>query len=1124
LPSNAGFDHTRRWRATFAGRITDVSAQPSDRGLHEAIRRVRSFNFEALGLAITDLINTFGQRYPKGQEYLERLNSLKESSKVVLSSFNRDNNSAKAAAMKLTKELNKLRYDALLSNPLLDFNKLLLLKRKRGQLGLPVNHKCNSGISPTGYDNEIAVLGPVRPRGTLQTLYRPPADEFIGEIDLHFDADRLLFTTPKDKSWQIFEIKTDGSGLRQVTRGEHPDVDNFDACYLPDGRIVFASTAPYTGVPCWHGKERACSIYLMDGDGGNMRQLCFDQDLDLHPAVLGTGQIIFSRWDYTGPMHMYLRPLMAMNPDGTGQRAVYGSNSYWPNALYFPRGIPGEPSKIVAIVAGYHGVSRMGELALLDTTKGWHEADGIVQRIPGRGKPVKPIIRDNLVGKSWPKFLHPYPLSEKYFIVASQLNGKSPWGIYLVDVFDNILPIHVKRQFDLFEPIPLVKRPRPPVIPDRVDLKSNEAVVYLHDVYAGPGLAGVPRGTVKRLRIVAYHFGYPGMAGPDKIGCGGPWEVMRILGTVPIHEDGSAIFSVPANTPLSVQPLDKQGKAVQLMRSWFTAMPGETVSCVGCHEQPKQIPGLRRRLAKPWYGPPRGLDFERDVQPVLDKYCVSCHNGRQITDLRCERYVKNYRGRELTRLGATRLHPAVREALGGTAVRYTPAYEALVPYIRRVNIEDHVGLLVPGEYHADTSELIQMLSKGHYNVRLDKEAWDRLITWIDLNGPCHGTWGEVSPIPDGADRRRRELGRLYGGTKDDPEQVPEIRRASIEPISPEPMRETRPQIPEVAGWPFDGEEARRRQRAVGMFERTIELGGAVTMKLLRIPAGQFVMGDANGQADERPPARVSFSRDFWMGACEVTNEQYHRFDPDFDSGYFTKRFRGPDGPGLSLAGANQPVVRVSWQHALDFCRWLSQKTGMKFTLPTEAQWEYACRAGSQAPLSYGAEAGFFSTWANVADKSLSVRPGPTGGLESNITAHFGKGILESAVYGGNVLCDVRFDDGAVATANVGSYRPNAWGLYDMHGNACEWTRTTYKPYPYKTNDGRDYPDNAGRKVVRGGSWYDHPKRCRSAFRLSYPAWQRVHNVGFRVVCEIETPKQKYAVSIKDSKHDRTPYD
>ena len=1115
---------------TFAGRMTDISAQASDRSLHNAIQRVRNFDFESLRLAITDLIDTFGQRYPKGQEYLERLNNLEESSEAVLSSFNRDNDSAKSAVLKLAADLNKLRYDALLSNPLLDFDKLLLLKRKRGQLGLPVNHKCNSGISPTGYDNEIAVLGPVRPGGTLKTLFRPPAGRFVGEIDLHFDADRLLFTMPTDNSWQIFEIKTDGSALRQVSRGEHPDVDNFDACYLPDGRIIFTSTAPYTGVPCWHGKERACGIYLMDGNGGNMRQLCFDQDLDLHPAVLGTGQVIFSRWDYTGPMHMYLRPLMVMNPDGTGQRALYGSNSYWPNALYFPRGIPGAPSKIVAIVAGYHGVPRMGELALLDTTKGWCEADGIVQRIPGRGKPIKPIIRDNLVDKSWPKFLHPYPLSDKYFLVASQLKSKSPWGIYLVDVFDNMLPIQIHPKFDFFEPIPLVKTSRPPVIPDRVDLKRNDAVVYLHDVYAGPGLAGVPRGTVKRLRIVAYHFGYPGMAGPDKIGCGGPWEVMRILGTVPIHEDGSAMFSVPANTPLSVQPLDKQGKAVQLMRSWFTAMPGETVSCVGCHEQPKQIPGLRRRLAasrspdriKPWYGPPRGLDFERDVQPVLDKYCVACHNGRprpdgrQIADLRCERYVKNYRGRELTRLGATRLHPAVREALGGTAVRYTPAYEALVPYVRRVNIEDHVGLLVPGEYHADTSELIQMLSKGHYNIRLDKEAWDRLVTWIDLNGPCHGTWSEVGPIPDGADRRRRELSRLYGGAKDDPEQVPEIRRASIEPISPGPMPETKPQIPEVAGWPgglgfqpkipgagCPTHEARHRQRAAGVFERTIELGGAVTMKLVRIPAGRFVMGDVNGQVDERPPAPVSIGRDFWMGACEVTNGQYHGFDPDHDSGYFTKRFQGPDGPGLSLAGANQPVVRVSWQQALGFCRWLSQKTGMKFTLPTEAQWEYACRAGSQGPLSYGAEAGSFSAWANVADKSLSVRPGPTGGLESNITAHFGKGILESAVYGGNVLCDVRFDDGAVATADVGIYRPNAWGLYDMHGNACEWTRTTYRPYPYETNDGRDYPDNEGRKVVRGGSWYDRPERCRSAFRLSYPAWQRVHNVGFRVVCEIE---------------------
>jgi len=476
-----------------------------------------------------------------------------------------------------------------------------------------------------------------------------------------------------------------------------------------------------------------------------------------------------------------------------------------------------------------------------------------------------------------------------------------------------------------------------------------------------------------------------------------------------------------------------------------------------------------------------------------------------------------------------------------------------VPYIRRVNIEDHVGLLTPGEYHADTSELIQMLSKGHYNVQLDREAWERLVTWIDLNGPCHGTWGEVCRIPEGAAQRRRELAFLYGGPKDDPEQVPQIHRLSIEPTPAtengclatfkvvDARIDARPgnsrlglpassfdtsfdnDKPVSSRYVFDdAKETRRRQSITGVFEKMIDLGDGVTMKLVRIPAGRFVMGENNGQLDERPVTQVSINRDFWMGVCEVTNEQYRLFDPDHDSGYFTKRYQGPDGPGLSLTGSNKPVVRVSWEQALDFCRWLSQKTGLKFTLPTEAQWEYACRAGSQTALSYGQVETDFSRWANVADKSLSVRPGPTGGLESNIIAHFGKGILESAVYGGNVLCDIRFGDGTIATADVGSYEPSPWGLYDMHGNVCEWTRTTYKPYPYNADDGSYHLTQTGRKVVRGGSWCDRPKRCRSAFRLSYPAWQRVYNVGFRVICEMEKSKTKRLIGerlIDNEKHE-----
>ncbi|RPJ38962.1 MAG: formylglycine-generating enzyme family protein, partial [Planctomycetaceae bacterium] len=99
--------------------------------------------------------------------------------------------------------------------------------------------------------------------------------------------------------------------------------------------------------------------------------------------------------------------------------------------------------------------------------------------------------------------------------------------------------------------------------------------------------------------------------------------------------------------------------------------------------------------------------------------------------------------------------------------------------------------------------------------------------------------------------------------------------------------------------------------------------------------------------------------------------------------------------------------------------------------------------------------------------------------------------------------DDRFDDGELVTTQVGSYRPNAWGLHDMHGNAWEWTRSAYAAYPYQADDGRNEMDESGPKIVRGGSWYDRPKRCRSAFRLSYPAWQKVYNVGFRITIEAD---------------------
>ncbi len=1066
----------------------------------------------SLGAALASLSDKYGPRYANGAAYAESLHALS----------NRLARVAGGEAEDVIRELAALRDRAFRDHPLLrDLDVLVVRRRPKDMraeakrvpnpeqrltfnrdegrdIGYPSNHECNSSLERDGYDNEIVALSFRGGVPARRTLYRPPDGAYVGEVDLDWDARRVLFTKSDATGWRVCEINADGSGFRQVTNLPG-DVDCFDACYLPDGGIVFGATATFQSVPCWHGLKRVSNLYRLEPDRRTVRQLCFDQDHDLHPMVLANGQVMYSRWDYTGISHIYLRMLMAMNPDGTGQRAVYGSNSWFPNALYFPRELPGQSGRLVCILSGYHGPCRAGQLVVIDTARGHREGEGIVRRISGENQPVVRLVRDNLVGNDWPKFLTPFPLDDRHILVSVKRAPGAPWALALADGFDNVATLVEDPDCALLEPVPLAPRPRPPVLPSRVDTSRADALVYLQDVYTGPGLAGLPRGTVKRLRLVAYHFGYLNMAGPDKVGRGGPWEVMRIVGTVPVEADGSAFFRVPANTPLAFQALDEEGKAVQLMRSWYTAMPGEYVACAGCHEPPPQAaPSLAALAARrapcevaPWRGPARGFDFAREVQPVLDRHCVRCHDGtvKGWPDLRSEEHFPDYKGLPGSKLDTDRMHPAQRAATGGL-LRYTPAYEALVPRVRRVGIEDGVSLLTPGEYHADTSPLIQLLRRGHHGVRLDAEAWDRLVTWIDLNAPCHGTWGEVFPIPGGMHERRMALRKIVGGPADDPEAIPAAEPYAAVP--PAPQRDDATPAPQAAGWPFNAEEARRRQAALGQVRETVDLGGGVALELVAVPGGRFVMGAANGAANERPPTVVEVAP-FRMAAYEISNAQFARFDPAHDSGRYVKRHETDDDEGLPLNRPEQPVLRVSWEQATAFCRWLSERTGRRFALPTEAQWEWAARAGSSGgqPVEWtSAEA--VGRSANVADARF------TGAIKGKTRITGG---LEHLLLDGEVPQRQVVDDGAVVTAAVGSYIPNVWGLCDLAGNAAEWTRSAAAAYPYADGDGRNDVSVAVRRVVRGGSFYDPPNRCGPAIRLDYPAWQRVFNVGFRVVCE-----------------------
>jgi formylglycine-generating enzyme required for sulfatase activity len=1029
-------------------------------------------DFDALRLAVEDLAATFGDRYPGAQGWLGRLGAMEAKYEA-----------ADAAARKaMEPEFRALQSEALLANPLLAFGKILLIRREAppseglngGRMGLPQNWQGNCALPRQGVVNEIATLSPLRPDGALTTIYRPAKPVVLADIDLHTDGERMLFCMPagSNNSWQVFEMRADGTSLRQVTQGFPPDVDNYDPCYLPHGDILFASTACIAGVPCVGGGSRVANMFRSAADGSAARQLTFDQEHNWCPTMMEDGRILYSRWEYTDTPHYFSRLLFAMNPDGTAQRAVYGSNSWWPNSTFYARPIPGQPNRLVAVISGHHGVARMGELLLFDLNRGQYEAEGVMQRIPGRGRPVEPIIVDGLVNASWPKFVHPFPLAEegthagagRYFLVSMKPDPGRPWGIYLVDVFDNLVLVREDPAAALFEPVPLVASRPAPAIPDRVDLSKHDALVYLSDVYTGEAMRGVPRGTVKSLRLFAYHYAYPGTGGHIHIGIDGPWDARRILGTVPVEPDGSAAFVAPANTPIACQPLDAQGRAVQVMRSWFTAMPGETLSCVGCHEKNYEAPpsttaaAFRRAPSAitPWRGPARPFSFQREVQPVLDRRCAGCHDGSKpgLPDFRADG--------------------------GGQFRNFMPSYVALHPYVNRPGPESDYRVRPPMEYHAETSELMQRLRKGHHGVELDAEDWDRLITWIDLNVPDHGTWAEQGKLNPKFAAQRVEMRKTYANRAEDYEVYPSDPPAKPAFVAPAKVAAPPPADVRLDGWPFDAAEAARRQ-AGGTRAFAIDLAPGIRLDMVRIPAGSFVMGSEEGFADERPRAAVKIDRDFWMSHVEISNAAYELFDPAHDSGAISQYNKDHNHPGQPADRPTQPAIFVSWTRATEFCRWLSARTGRTFSLPTEAQWEYACRAGTGTPMHYGAVDADFSKLANLADRRISeltFRDSP-------------KWIprIESV------------DDGAIVTENPGRYPANAWGLQDMHGNAAEWTRSLYRPLPWRDDDGRNDEAADGLRVVRGGSYWDRPVLARSSARLALEPWGRYRTVGFRVVCE-----------------------
>jgi len=1044
---------------------------------------------------ITDLINTHGGAYKGGKDYLRRLDAVE----AALKKSPGDGEAQEA--------LGTLIREASLANPILDFDKILVVRRK-GEANRGLNAHTTTDLKPTGRDNEISLLTDLRGEVDARSVYRHPNQGIVKHMEVHWSGERIMFSSVGSNGrWAVLDVDSNGGDLRELTPCDQNDVQWFDGCYLPEeGHIIACSTAGMQGLPCENGGKPMVNLYRVDVATKRVRQLTFEQDSDWHPRVLPNGKVMYLRWEYTDSPHYYTRILFHMNPDGSGQVELWGSGSYFPTAYVWARPVCDE-TKILGIVSGHHAKSETGRLMMINPALGrkypfrftpkdkvWGppksridivpevfsaEVTGCVQEMPGWGRDVVGNVYDGQGGGQKYTFGTPWPLSDKYFLVSLKGFAGRKWNLCLVDVFDNITLLYEDPDYDIFEPMPLMPRKRPQVLADHTRYGSPSAV-FCSNIYYGPGLAGIPRGTVKRVRVFAYHYGYIRSGGHESCGLESSWDIKRILGTAPVEEDGSFSFTAPPNTPLAVQPLDEDGAALAIMRSWMVAMPGETLSCVGCHESQNEVTPVHEAIAarrapsklEPWYGPSRPFAYANEIRPMLNKSCVGCHNENN----RAAKGMISF------------------EKGDPTNWRNDRSYLNLVAFARRPGPESDMELFNPMEWHVTTSPLIQMLRKGHHGVKLDREMWERLYTWIDLNAPHRGMWGSPN-----YEKRRLDLARLYAGLQDNPEE--EYRRTvaaiaarnAVQPVIPKPPPEPSPDRLSADGFPMSAAEAKALQGVSREMELT--LSSDVVMRLARIPGGEFVMGSRDGYADERPRAVVPVRKPFAMGVHELTCRQYAVFDSKHDNRYLDEHGKDHSVPGYIANHPDQPVARISWQQANAFCRWLSEQSGRKVRLPTEAEWEWAARAGSADQFFYGDADTDFSPWANLADASRrKTYVKWDGGSRIHVRRHYPEHYLFP-------LRDDRFTDKWFIVDFVRQCKPNAWGLYDMVGNVCEWTLSDYRAYPYDAQDGRNRGSLTARKVARGGSWNDRPKTAGSSLRFPYESYQKVYNVGFRVVVE-----------------------
>lgn len=645
------------------------------------------------------------------------------------------------------------------ANPLLDFDRLVFVKRAPPAFHHMSDQFYGWWCRPNGGLYVMEQWKTDRPRLRCLTASLPSGS--VIRPDVSYDGNKILFSyarfypglheepnkldkgnVPEDAFFHVFEVNADGTGLRQLTFGKY---DDMDARYLPDGRIVFLSTrrgvhtqvlptaasvVEESGsdcyVRCGGGPERPVAIYtlhVMDGDGGNIHPISAFESFEWHPCVDWSGKILYARWDYVDRHNQPYMGLWATFPDGTGVQAVYGNFTRNPLSVFEARPVPGS-HQLVFTASAHHSITG-GSLCLLDTRKGLDDEPPLTRLTPEVCFPES---------EGWPKhyFANPYPLSEEHFLVSwsdgpladhGQKMEDAGAGIYLFDAFGNLNLIYRDPTIGCECPIPL--RPRRREISSMGIATSApdqaEGSLLVADVYEG--MPGIPRGAIRELRVVGIPVKtHPTMNYPN-LGLTREDPGKFVIGSAPVESDGSAYFRVPAGVSFFLQAVDKQGMALRTMRTAIYVQPGQTASCVGCHEPRTQAPPVRpiaamqRQPSRLRTGPPGSwpLDYDVLVQPILDRRCTECHQAGKS-------------GEKWDLTPGRSLQVLVNYGSPSLAQSVTTAY--------------HRGRSLPGEGHARMNPLWPVLDRGHYDVLLTETERRSLALWMDLYGQQRGSFDE----------------------------------------------------------------------------------------------------------------------------------------------------------------------------------------------------------------------------------------------------------------------------------------------------------------------------------------------------------------------------------------------